>query len=106
MIRAVGITKANAPEAFLTDGIEQDLQKQNAELPELHIDRAYLSSNLVKNRNEQLQIFCKGEVQLKKEEGLKKVAHGTKRIILKEANFQPTSITHNLSPQSREISQD
>lgn len=29
-----------------------------------------------------------------------------KRIILKEANLQPTAITHNLSPQSPEISQD
>ena len=59
-MRAFGITKANTPEASVTHRIEQGLQKQNAELPELHIDRAYLSSNLVKNRSEQLQIYCKG----------------------------------------------
>ena len=62
MIRAVGITKANAPEASVTDDIEQDLKKQNGKLVELHIDRAYLSSNLVKNRSEQLQIYCKAWV--------------------------------------------
>jgi hypothetical protein len=48
----------NVSEASVTDRMEQDLQKQNAELAKLHIDRADLSSNLVKNRNEQLQIYC------------------------------------------------
>ncbi len=59
MIRAVGITKANLPEASVTDAITQDLQTQDVELSELHIDRAYLSSSLVKNRSEQLSIYCK-----------------------------------------------
>ena len=43
MIRVVSMTKANTPKASVTDRIEQDLQKQDAELPELHIERAYLS---------------------------------------------------------------
>jgi len=59
LIRAVGITKANAPEASVTDSIEADLKKQDVELAELHIDRAYLSSELVKNRQEGLEIYCK-----------------------------------------------
>ncbi|BAY29312.1 putative transposase (plasmid) [Nostoc carneum NIES-2107] len=62
MIRAVGITKANVPEASVTDAITQDLQTQDVELTELHIDRAYLSSSLVKNRSEQLSIYCKAWV--------------------------------------------
>lgn len=59
LIRAVGITKANAPEASVTDSIEKDLAKQDVKLVELHIDRAYLSSSLVKNRHEELEIYCK-----------------------------------------------
>lgn len=59
LIRAVGITKANAPEASVTDSIEEDLKKPGVELAELHIDRAYLSSELVKNRQEELKIYCK-----------------------------------------------
>jgi hypothetical protein len=59
LIRAVGITPANVPEASVTDSIQADLKKQDVELVELHIDRAYLSSNLVKNRQESLLIYCK-----------------------------------------------
>jgi hypothetical protein len=62
MIRAVGITKANVPEASVSDAIAQDLTYQDAQLTELHIDRAYLSSTLVKNRSEQLKIYCKAWV--------------------------------------------
>ncbi|WP_242038044.1 TnsA endonuclease C-terminal domain-containing protein [Tolypothrix sp. FACHB-123] len=62
MIRAVGITKANVPEASVTDAITQDLTSQDVELTELHIDRAYLSSTFVKNRSEQLKIYCKAWV--------------------------------------------
>lgn len=50
LIPVVGITPANAPSASVTDAIEQDLQAQKLRLSELHIDRAYLSSNLVKAR--------------------------------------------------------
>jgi len=59
MVRAVGVTPANVPEATVTDAIEADLTAQSVTLKELHIDRAYLSSNLVKNRDESLIIICK-----------------------------------------------
>jgi hypothetical protein len=59
LIRAVGITKANVPEASVTHSIEEDLKKQDIKLSELHIDRAYLSSELVKNRPLELTIYCK-----------------------------------------------
>jgi IS5 family transposase len=59
LVPVVGITPANAPEATVTDAIEQDLQSQQWTLRELHIDRAYLSSKLVQQRSEELTIYCK-----------------------------------------------
>lgn len=59
LVPVVGITPANLPEASVTDAIEQDLQAQHRTLSELHIDRAYLSSNLVKHRSDELAIYCK-----------------------------------------------
>jgi transposase len=59
LIRAVGITPANSPEASVTDAIVADLDHQAAHLDELHIDRAYLSSALVRERPADLAIFCK-----------------------------------------------
>jgi transposase len=59
LIRAVGITPANAPEASVTAAIVADLDHQAARLDELHIDRAYLSSTLVRERPAGLAIFCK-----------------------------------------------
>jgi hypothetical protein len=59
LIRAVGITPANAPEASVTEAIVADLDHQAARLDELHIDRAYLSSALVRERPADLAIFCK-----------------------------------------------
>lgn len=60
LVRAVGITAANAPEASVTDAISADLARQEvAELSELHIDRAYLSSKLVRDRKPGLAIYCK-----------------------------------------------
>ena len=59
LIAAVGITAANVPEAQVTDEIAADLAVQQARLVELHIDRAYLSSTLVRDRDEGLAIFCK-----------------------------------------------
>lgn len=47
--RAVEVTLANAPEASVTEGIARDLAYQeDAEPKELHIDRVYLSSELVR----------------------------------------------------------
>jgi transposase len=59
LVRAVGLTAANAPEASVTDAIMADLAKQQAVLDELHIDRAYLSSTLVRERAPELAIYCK-----------------------------------------------
>ena len=59
VVRAVGLTLANAPEATVTDAIEADLAAQGATLAELHIDRAYLGSALVRDRSPELTIYCK-----------------------------------------------
>jgi len=59
LVRAVGLTAANAPEARVTPAIAADLAQQGDPLRELHIDRAYLSSHLVQERRDDLTIFCK-----------------------------------------------
>ena len=59
VVRAVGLTLANAPEATVTDAIEADLAAQGATLAELHIDRAYLGSALVRDRSPEVTIYCK-----------------------------------------------
>jgi hypothetical protein len=58
LIRAVGVTPANLPEASVTEAISVDLTHQGATLVELHIDRAYLSSHLVRERGEDLAVYC------------------------------------------------
>jgi transposase len=59
LIVAVGVTPANVPEAMVTDSISLDLHVQGLRLRELHIDRAYLSSKLVRERDDDLEISCK-----------------------------------------------
>jgi transposase len=59
LVPAVGVTPANLPEASVTDQIAADLAAQHTKLAELHIDRAYLASTLVRDRDEDLQVFCK-----------------------------------------------
>ena len=59
LVRAVGLTPANVPEATVTPHIDADLQRQQVSLAELHIDRAYLSSHWVKDRSDSLTILCK-----------------------------------------------
>jgi transposase len=59
LVPAVGITAANVPEAAVTDDIETDLQAAGMSLSELHIDRAYLSSALARDRGPHLAIFCR-----------------------------------------------
>jgi transposase len=59
LVPAVGITPANAPEASVTGDITADLQAAGRALAELHIDRAYLASALVRDRGPDLQVFCK-----------------------------------------------
>jgi Transposase DDE domain len=59
LIRAVGITPANVPEASVTPAMSDDLSHQQVCLKELHIDCAYLSSQLVRQRSRDLEIYCK-----------------------------------------------
>jgi hypothetical protein len=59
LVTAVGITPANAPEASVTSHIAADLDAAGLTLAELHIDRAYLSSGLVRDREPGLAIYCK-----------------------------------------------
>jgi transposase len=59
LIPAVGITPANAPEASVTGDIAADLAAAGMQLAELHIDRAYLASALVRDRGPDLAVFCK-----------------------------------------------
>jgi transposase len=59
LLRAGGVTRANAPEASVTDDLVADLAPQPVTLRELHIDRAYLSSPLVQQRAPEVTIFCK-----------------------------------------------
>ena len=59
LIPAVGITAANVPEAAVTGDIQADLEAAGRTLAELHIDRAYLSSALVRDRGPDLAVFCK-----------------------------------------------
>jgi transposase len=59
LVPAVGVTAANVAEAQVADQITADLDAQGVRLGELGIDRAYLSSSLVTDRDPDLQIFCK-----------------------------------------------
>ncbi len=59
LIRAVGVTPANVPEASVTKDISMDLERQGVRPKELHIDRAYLSSHLVRERSDDLEVYCK-----------------------------------------------
>jgi len=59
LIRTVGLTPANMPEASVTEAISVDLDRQEVSLKELHIDRAYLSSHLVRERGDDLEVYCK-----------------------------------------------
>lgn len=59
LVRAVGVTAANQPEAQVTAQLQADLERQGVQLSELHIDRAYLSSDWVRERSKDLQVYCK-----------------------------------------------
>ncbi len=62
LVRALGVTAANAAEASVTVDLDADLAAQHvglADLDELHRDRAYLSSRWVRERPATLTIRCK-----------------------------------------------
>jgi hypothetical protein len=59
LVPAVGVTAANRPEAAVGETIQADLAAQAVTLGELHIDRAYLSSVLVRERPAERAIYCK-----------------------------------------------
>jgi hypothetical protein len=59
LVPAVGVTPANVPEAQVADQITADLAAQDLTLAELDIDRAYLTSSLVTDRDPDLAVFCK-----------------------------------------------
>jgi Transposase DDE domain/Transposase domain (DUF772) len=59
LVPAVGITPANVPEAAVTGDIAADLDAAGRQLSELHIDRAYLASALVRDRGPDLAVYCK-----------------------------------------------
>jgi len=62
LVRAVGVTAANAAEASVTTDLDADLAAQHVgltDLDELHLDRAYLSSRWVRERPATLTIRCK-----------------------------------------------
>jgi DDE family transposase/transposase-like protein DUF772 len=59
LIPVVGVTAANAPEASVTESIEEDLEAQGLRVREWHIDRAYLSSSVVRERGADVEIYCK-----------------------------------------------
>jgi hypothetical protein len=59
LVRAVGVTAANVAEATVTESIQVDLACQQVVLSELHSDRAYLRSVLVRQRPAGLQVYCK-----------------------------------------------
>jgi transposase len=58
LVPAAGITPANVPEAAVTDDIGTDLDAAGRRLAELHIDRAYLASALVRDRGPDLAVYC------------------------------------------------
>lgn len=43
----------------MTEAISEELERQKVCLKELHIDRAYLSSHLVRDRSDDLEVYCK-----------------------------------------------
>ncbi len=59
LIPAVGVTAANVPEASVTDSIVADLAAQQLTVREWHIDRAYLTSRVVRERTDDVLIYCK-----------------------------------------------
>ena len=105
LVRAVGITAANTPEASVTEAISEDLLSQQVHLQELHIDRAYLSSEWVRHRSQELEIYCKAWPVRQSDQFSKQAFHlDWERKIIRcpaeqEMPFLPGGIVH--FPQER-----
>jgi hypothetical protein len=59
LVVAVGLTPANVPEAQVSASIQADLAQLAAQVRAWYIDRAYLSSSLVRERGPATEIHCK-----------------------------------------------
>ncbi len=100
LIRAVGITPANVPEASVTEAISEDLAQQTVSLKEPHIDRAYLSSHLVQERSGDLKVYCKAwPVRLSKRFHKQAFVLDWERQIIRcpadqEVPFMPGGVVH------------
>lgn len=91
LIRALGITPANMPEASVTEAISEDPKLQEAYLKELHIDRAYLSSHLVRIPPDHNRV--KGRERSAAKRKRAGVCAGT-RACLNKWHLQPTRRRH------------
>jgi Transposase DDE domain/Transposase domain (DUF772) len=100
LVRAVGITSANAAEATVTEEIRADLAYQHIELSELHIDRAYLSSTWVRERSATLTVYCKAWPVRNGTRLLKTAFHlDWERLLIRcpngvELPFEPGGVVH------------
>jgi len=59
LIHAVAVTAANVPESAATPALQADLDRQGCTIAELHIDRGYLASPLVRDRPPERRIVGK-----------------------------------------------
>src|SRR5256714_3194165 len=100
LVRAVGMTSANAAEATVTESIRADLAYQHIELRELHIDRAYLSSTWVRERSAELAVYCKAWPVRNSNRFLKTAFHlDWERLLIRcpnhvELPFEPGGVVH------------
>ncbi|MHB8577476.1 MAG: transposase [Dehalococcoidia bacterium] len=59
LIRAVAVTPGNRPDAEATPAVSADLAHQAVSVAEWHVDRAYLASALVRERDAETTVWCK-----------------------------------------------
>ncbi len=84
----------------MTEAISADLDRQHVALKELHIDRAYLSSHLVRERGDDLEVYCKAwPVRISKRFHKQAFALDWERQIIRcpaeqEMPFVPGGIVH------------
>lgn len=59
LVHAVALTAANVPESAATTALHDDLAHQGCSIAELHVDRGYLASSLVRDRPPHRRIIAK-----------------------------------------------